>query len=59
MDDTLKLIQIEKKIENLEQERTLIEFKERLTMEDWDEINAINMEISKLKEELNKIKVRF
>lgn len=59
MDDTLKIIQIEKKIEDLEQEKTLIEFKEHLDLNDWHEINAISMEIIELKEELNKIKVKF
>lgn len=59
MDDIQKINQIEKKIKDLEQEKTLIEFKEHLDLNDWHEINAINMEINKLKEELNKIKVRF
>lgn len=59
MDNIQKINHIEKRIKDLEQDRTLIEFKERLTMEDWNEIHEINMQIRKLEEEKDKILVRY
>lgn len=45
---------IEKKIEELEQERTIIEFADHLSDEDREAISEINQQIAVLQKELKK-----
>ena len=46
--------EIKIQIEKLEHDKLMIDFKDHLTNDDWEEKNRISNEISKLKQELKK-----